>query len=660
MKPVIREYLLSLRERGELDAILPDLLSELGYNVFSRPSRGTRQFGVDVAAIGPKGDGRVYLFSIKPGPLTRADWASEGEQALKPSLEEILDAYIPYHLPLEYRGKQIVICPCLGGEVHEAVAQQYNGYLDRKSTETISFSTWNGDRLAGYLDDGLLREGLLTKDMQSNLRKAIAMCDEPDASFSHFRRLVDALAESAMGKPDTKMLRAARQISISAWMLFVWGREQRNLESAYLATEYALLRVWDFARGLLAKTTKAAGKMGGVLSELVDLHLVVSTEFSEKVLPHASNRHALSAAVHTASPLDINLKLFDILGRIALHGLWLVWADRRSGELSGHPPTREYQYPIHGLAERLLELVAHNTALLTPIMDEQVIDLALGFLFLAAQGRMLGDLRAWLSELVTRADFAYSVKGGRYPCTLREYADLAEHPKVDREDYFEDVTAGSVLLPMLAFWTAALGDGRALEALARLAAEKLSHCTMQVWLPTEESEPLMWRGQDGHGAAFFDIPITRDGSDTIEYILRECGPDTPFHALSAVKQGFWPLVLVACRHYRLPVPPHFWAAALPWVVGLPKNGRAHATVPESGSVELVFTGTGASPEAIAAGFGRAAQPGADWDVFAASAPGGGPGASPEPMAKKRRRIGQSQGANAKESQIKRRRGKTQE
>ena len=74
MKPIIREYLASLKERGELDAILPDLLSELGYTVFSRPSRGTRQFGVDVAAIGPHGDDRVYLFSIKRGDLTRAQW----------------------------------------------------------------------------------------------------------------------------------------------------------------------------------------------------------------------------------------------------------------------------------------------------------------------------------------------------------------------------------------------------------------------------------------------------------------------------------------------------------------------------------------------------------------------------------------------------------
>ena len=73
MKLIIRQYLASLKERGELDAILPDLLSELGLNVYSRPRRGTRQNGVDVAAIGQLTDDntdKVYLFSIKGGDLT--------------------------------------------------------------------------------------------------------------------------------------------------------------------------------------------------------------------------------------------------------------------------------------------------------------------------------------------------------------------------------------------------------------------------------------------------------------------------------------------------------------------------------------------------------------------------------------------------------------
>ena len=115
MKLIIREYLASLRERDELDAILPDLLSQLGMNVFSRPGRGGRQDGVDVAAVG-KLDGKaqkVCLFAIKPGDLTRRDWARDGVQDLRPSLIEILDAYIPNRLPAEHQDKDVVICICV-------------------------------------------------------------------------------------------------------------------------------------------------------------------------------------------------------------------------------------------------------------------------------------------------------------------------------------------------------------------------------------------------------------------------------------------------------------------------------------------------------------------------------------------------------------------
>ena len=37
MKLILRQYLANLRERNELDAILPDLLSQMGMNVISRP-----------------------------------------------------------------------------------------------------------------------------------------------------------------------------------------------------------------------------------------------------------------------------------------------------------------------------------------------------------------------------------------------------------------------------------------------------------------------------------------------------------------------------------------------------------------------------------------------------------------------------------------------
>lgn len=71
MKLIIKEYLASLNERDQLDAILPDLLSQMGLNIISRPSIGTRQYGVDIAAVGKLGNEpeKVYLLSVKSGDL---------------------------------------------------------------------------------------------------------------------------------------------------------------------------------------------------------------------------------------------------------------------------------------------------------------------------------------------------------------------------------------------------------------------------------------------------------------------------------------------------------------------------------------------------------------------------------------------------------------
>src|SRR3546814_18131658 len=105
MKLVFRQYLASLRERRELDAVLPDLLSELGYTVISRPSIGTRQYGVDVAALGPPDTGgkrKLYLFSLKQGDLTRADWDGT-PPALRSSSNDIMDVYIPNQVAKEQR-----------------------------------------------------------------------------------------------------------------------------------------------------------------------------------------------------------------------------------------------------------------------------------------------------------------------------------------------------------------------------------------------------------------------------------------------------------------------------------------------------------------------------------------------------------------------------
>jgi hypothetical protein len=61
-----------------------------------------------------------------------------------------------------------------------------------------------------------------------------------------------------------------------------------------------------------------------------------------------------------------------------------------------------------------------------------------------------------------------------------------------------------------------------------------------------------------HGRAISDLSLGNGARALIDTIREACRLDKAFDALSAVKTGYWPIVLLACRHHGLPVPPQFW------------------------------------------------------------------------------------------------------
>lgn len=555
MKLIIKEYLSSLRERQELDAVLPDLLSQMGMNVFSRPGRGTRQDGVDVAAVGSF-DGEedaVYLFSIKPGDLRRPDWNSASPQSLRPSLDEIQDAYIRNRLPKQHRDKKIKICLCVGGDIREEVRHDVEGYKDRYSNDQVSFEEWNGDRIASLIESYLLREELLPEAGRSHLRKALALIDEPDVSYKHFAILVDSILGEDIAKAAQR-IRTVRQLSICLWILFAWAREQGNLESTYRAAELLLLRLWQIAREYADKKNKTAKSIHSVYASVLNTYLSVGNEFfSKSVLPHASKIHGLSSAVHSSTTLDINLRLFDLAGRTALYGLWLRWYAHNSPE--GSNDQNSLLETSSTYAELLKELVNNNPILLLPIKDDQCIDVALGVLLLIMSGDQ-ESIKGWLTQIVDRADFAYRFHKP-YPCNIRVYHELLEHPKPD-ENYRENVTAGSILYPFISILAAMMEEQELSAAVKAFKRNELEHCNFQYWYPNSASESHLYVNDEMHGANLSGIDVEAAPEDLLKQVFDECENMREFWELSAVKYGFWPLVLTACRHYRLPVPLHLF------------------------------------------------------------------------------------------------------
>ena len=322
MKLIFVEYLASLKERGELDVIMPDLLSEIGLSVISRPAIGTKQYGVDVAAVGAddKGVQKIFLLSIKSGDLRRSAW-DVGQQSLRTSLNQILDVYVPTHIPERYRSLPVVIVLCLGGELHEDVRTDVLGFMDRNTNKSVKFEVWNGDHLAGLLLSGVLRENALPKTWQSDFRKSVALVDEPDLSFGHFCRFVANIADACKANRPAR-LTAIRQIYLGLWTLYVWARTADNIEAAYLCGERAVLVAWSLLKDHLAGKSKPARQLKQLMERLIALHVLIADDYiASYVKPRAKIRHGLSSAVPSQSHLDVNLRLFDLVGRMGIRGL---------------------------------------------------------------------------------------------------------------------------------------------------------------------------------------------------------------------------------------------------------------------------------------------------------------------------------------------------
>jgi len=548
---ILRQYLAALKERGELDAILPDLLSQMGLVVFSRPRRGTRQDGVDVAAFGriDAGEERVFLFSVKAGDLTREEWNGNAAQALRPSLDEIADSFIPNRLPQEHKGKKCVICLVFGGDVREEIRANVTGYTKERKSDRIEFEEWNGDKLAELIEKHLLSESLLPIGVRDSLRKSLALLDQPEASHAHFGALLRSIAASA-GVDKKARVRALRQVVLCLWVLIAWAREAKNLESAYRSSELALLLGWRLAYRAVKRRRKEHKDAEAAFEAIATAYFTVCEDFlRENVVGPACARHALSTAVR-GNALDVNLKLFDVLGRLAVRGLWVA---RSLGIAAAEgDDVRDLRLDLDAVATILAEAIENNPALKLPVTEDQTTDVALAMSVLALSEATREYSTQWLKEVVARARYALRV-GGPYPCVLSEYSELLEHPR-NEPGYRERATAASVLYPMIAFFAAVLQDGELFESVARMQRDLLSHSTFQAWWPGESSEEAMLEGRRDHGVALTGIDLSRGAAALIALVESEAKARPYSESWSFVRAGWWPIFAVASRHGRVPPP----------------------------------------------------------------------------------------------------------
>lgn len=477
---VLSHYLSGLRERDELDALLPDLLQAMGHSVLSRAQVGVNQGGVDVMSTKENEEGgtEVFLFVIKFGNVGRSDFYGS-QQAILPSILQASTEYLRNRLPEALRGfkKRIVL---VSNGILKQDAQSDYAALSTQVTEMAplcSLDFWGTDQLSPLIEKYLFDDALLLEKGKSDLRAALAGLEDTHSSFSRFVRFVDDCLSAKEDDQDVsgnsrrnRFYKRAAAAAIGWAVLLVWAESEGNQKPGVLAGEYLLLRLWGESVKLGLQNEAQFTKR---FETLAQLHADALLRYYERVMPSLLNRRNV-LRYRPDHVLYMEL-VCDELGRLGtMLLLFLALKVDRTRVVA-----------IHSC---LVSLINEHNGCFLPVYDGQAIDLSLAMGAILATGDTT-SARFMLQECIDRFDTALRQKRIMPVDTddLEDAMALYYGKETDRARFFQTTT----LVPMLGTMAAVLGDQECLNQLSEEIVPRLKGVTKERWFPQKVLETLI-------------------------------------------------------------------------------------------------------------------------------------------------------------------------
>lgn len=561
MKLIIREYLSMLKESGELDILIPDLLLGMGVQPLSKAQVGVRQYGVDVAAHGRDRDGveKLFLLTIKQGDLSRRTWDDGSVQAVRPSLNQIIDTYLDTHVHPAHSKLPKKIIVCCNGDMKQEVELDWKGYTKRNSKEgEIEFDFWGADRLSLLIEEYLLDEFLFPEQSRKDLRKTIALADQLVEEPIHFYKLIERVLfenaaikpSNATGKASKSQLKVLSLLNLNLNVAFYWSREADNLRTAFLCAERMLLRVWDWIRlNDLLNDRKVIERY----LRIAKTYFNVMSAFVLKVAPHCSVEHGLFK-YGTASEIEYPLRTFEIVGLLSSFGIMLI-------NFQDAPLDEGMRELLPDMLKRTVELLCRlidaNPSASTPLCDEHSIDIVLGLVLLQRSGQQT-VARRWVKKLSRNIISGYQI-GKFFPVHTNSYEDLITLT-FDKNQPKQTFMKTSTILPILAEWHSVLEMKDDYTNFQQHAITIFSHTHMMLWFPDESVDDHLYASNAGYTCGVGRSVLLHESLDSIRSrILKEKDAFKELYgSLSCVEYNLFSLAAIASRHFRTPVLPYLW------------------------------------------------------------------------------------------------------
>ncbi len=550
MKLIIKDYLSMMKESGELDELLPNLLLSMGIKPVSKPQVGVRQFGVDVASVGKDEDGvnKLFLFTIKQGNIGRRDW-DQGKQAIRPSIEEIKDVYISTHIEPKYQKLPVKIVLCSGGEIKQDTQMTWSNYVTNNSIENeVEYDFWGGDKLALLIEEHLLDENIFPSEVRRKFRKTLILIGEPDYNmYDYYSMLNDILFLQNLKKDSVKKIQKKLMlINLSLNILLTWSRDANNLKPVLLASERTILNIWGF----LHENDLFSKKL--LINDFVKIkktYYDIAEEYFAKINPNLDVKNGLNL---NSNHFILESKiLFEHLGILSLFGL-LVFSE---GVLSQEKNTFDHAKYV---TQRIIILIKNHKTLLNPVLDSHIIDISLTILLLSIHDEN-EFINEWMYDLLQHIDFADKGFGKYIPISSDAIEDLIAFNMSDTK-VKEEVFQTSILLPILAQWCVSLGLIQNYKYIYELSNDMYKNTTLQIWYHDNDLEKYIYRTNAAYKCGLVEAPIVfpeqiKEYAEQMDKIKDKRFLDENF---SFMKEGVIFLALISSRHFRMPMLPLFW------------------------------------------------------------------------------------------------------
>ena len=550
MKLVVREYLALMKEDGEFDALISDLSFAMGRVPVSKPQKGVRQSGVDVAAIGrdEQGNNCLFLYVLKVGDIGRDLWDGN-PTAIRSSLDEILDVYLRSHVPPKYQNYKKIIILGTTGILKQEIQPNWAGYTAGKTVSgSIEFEEWSGDKVAELVERHLLNEYLLPSSSRSDFRKSLSLVGEGEYDLEHFYKILTHLFDLSLdgsAKAETarrkRLIRGFKTANLMLLVLFRWAESDNNLRNAFFAAERSILWAWDVIRELGVFSDK---KMIEGFARLYQSYQTIAAAYFSKIQPHYFVRDGVS--IYSGESAIITEQLFEQMGILASIGLSLL-----------KPRDGNKQTEADVVADALEALLHNNPSTGSPCYDGHMIEIGLVLLLFVATNRV-DTAKAWLTEVCGRLIYSFQSDQG-FPICSDSFDDLMSLRIEPTDELRKEMKSLSTLVPMLVQWCAGLEMTDLYNGFISQKDKIFKDMCMQLWHPDENTEKVLYKEAAQYRSGAMEAPIffpqaLPEMREQIGKLLAS-KHNMKFDQISAVAHGIPALVFIANRHFRTPVFP---------------------------------------------------------------------------------------------------------